>query len=57
MFWWERLVVDRMRNRERVVGTWKEMKTIMRKRFVPKHYYELFNQLQNITEGFKSVEE
>ena len=50
-------MVDRMRNRERVVGTWKEMKTIMRKRFVPKHYYELFNQLQNITEGFKSVEE
>ena len=30
----------------------------MRKRFVHNHYYrKLFNQLQTITQGFKSVEE
>jgi hypothetical protein len=56
--WWERLVVERRRNRERPVSTWEELKTIMKKRYVPKHYYrELFNRLQMITQGTKSVEE
>ena len=55
--WWERLVVERRRNRERPVSTWKELKTIMQKRYVPKHYYrESFNRLQMITHGSKSVE-
>jgi len=54
--WWERLVVER-RNRERPVSTWKELKTIMKKMHVPKHYYrESFNRLQMITHGSKSVE-
>ena len=54
----ERLVVERRRNRERTVSTWEELKTIMKKRYVPKHYYrELFNRLQMITQGNKSVEE
>ena len=58
MVWWERLVVERRRNRERPVSTWEELKTIMKKRYVPKHYYrELFNRLQMITQGTKSVEE
>jgi hypothetical protein len=49
MVWWEKLVVERRRNRERPVSTWEELKTIM-KRYVPKHYYqELFNRLQMIT--------
>ena len=57
MVWRERLVVERRRNRERPVNTWKELKTIMKKRYVPKHYYrELFNSLQMITHGSKSVE-
>jgi hypothetical protein len=51
-------VVERRRNRERPVSTWEELKTIMKKRHVPKHYYrELFNHLQMIIEGNKSVEE
>ena len=37
MVWWERLVVERRRNRERLVSTWVELKTIMKKRYVPKH--------------------
>jgi hypothetical protein len=58
MVWWERLVVERRRNRERPVSTWEELKTIMKKRYVPKKYYrELFNHLQMITQGNKSVEE
>ena len=43
---------------ERLVSTWEELKTIMKKRYVPKHYYrELFNRLQIITQGTKIVEE
>ena len=58
MVWWERLVVERRRNRERPVSTWQELKTIMKKRYVPKHYYrELFNRLKMITQGNKTVEE
>jgi hypothetical protein len=58
MVWWERLVVERRRNRERPINTWEELKTIMKKRYIPKHYYqELFNRLQMITQGNKSVEE
>jgi hypothetical protein len=58
MVWWERLVVERRRNRERPINMWEELKTILKKRYVPKHYYrELFNCLQMITQGNKSVEE
>jgi hypothetical protein len=58
MVWWERLVVERKRNRERPNSIWEELKTIMKKRYVSKHYYrELFNCLQMITQDNKSVEE
>jgi len=58
MVWWERLVVEKRRNKERPVRTWEELKTIMKKRYVPKYYYrELFNCLQMITQGNKSVKE
>jgi hypothetical protein len=36
MVWWERLVVERKRNRERLVRTREELKTIMKKMYVPK---------------------
>ena len=58
MVWWERLVVERRRIRERLVSMWEELKTIMKKMYVPKHYNrELFNCLQMITHYNKSVEE
>jgi hypothetical protein len=58
MVWWERLVVERKRNRERPISTREELKTIIKKRYVPKHYYKvLFNHLQMITQGNKSMEE
>jgi adenylate kinase family enzyme len=51
-------VVERRRNRERPVSIWEELKTIMKKNYVLKHYYrKLFNRLQMITQGNKSVEE
>ncbi|GKU89681.1 hypothetical protein SLEP1_g3787 [Rubroshorea leprosula] len=56
--WWDQLVLSRRRNRERLVDTWEEMKAVMRKRFVPSHYYrDLYQQLQGLTQGSKSVED
>ena len=51
-------MTSRKRNHDRPIETWEEMKAIMRKRFVPTHYYrELYNKLQNLVQGSKSVEE
>ena len=56
--WWDQLVMNRRRNRERPVETWEEMKIVMRKRFVPSYYYrELYNKLQSLRQGNRSVEE
>ncbi|GKV11638.1 hypothetical protein SLEP1_g22878 [Rubroshorea leprosula] len=56
--WWDQLVLSRCRNRERPVDTWEEMKAVMRKRFVPSHYYrDLYRRLQGLTQGSKSVED
>ncbi|XP_062100496.1 uncharacterized protein LOC133806405 [Humulus lupulus] len=46
------------RNREPPVDTWEEMKILMRKRFVPSHYYRrLYQKLQRLNQGSKSVDE
>ena len=38
--------------------TWEEMKRVMWKRFVSTYYYrELYNKLQNLRQGNRSVEE
>ena len=37
--WWDQLVINRRRNRERAIETWGEMKAVMRKWFVLSHYY------------------
>ena len=39
IIWWDQIILSRRRNNERPVGTWEEMKSIMRKRFVSSHYY------------------
>ena len=52
------MVTSRRRNHDRPIEIWDEMKEIMRKRFVPTHYYrELYNKIQYLVQGFKSVEE
>jgi hypothetical protein len=56
--WWDQLVTNRRRNRERQIDTWEEMKVVMRKRFVPSYYYrELYKKLQGLRQGSRSVED
>jgi hypothetical protein len=56
--WWDQLIVSRRRNGERPIETWEEMKTVMRRRFIPSHYYRgLFQKLQTLTQGSKCVED
>ncbi|KAH9717072.1 hypothetical protein KPL71_021688 [Citrus sinensis] len=55
---WDQLVISRRRNKERLIETWDEMKSLMRKRFVPNHYYrDLYQKLQRLTQGSRSVED
>jgi hypothetical protein len=56
--WWEQVVAVREENLQEPIATWGEMKIEMHKRFVPNHYTrDLFNKLQKLTQGTKSVEE
>ena len=56
--WWDQLVTNRRRNNERPVETWGELKALMRRRFVPSHFYrDLYQRLQNLTQGSRSVED
>ncbi|XP_012853107.1 PREDICTED: uncharacterized protein LOC105972678 [Erythranthe guttata] len=58
IIWWDQLLKERRRNYEQPVETWDEMKAIMRKRFIPNYYHrELFNKLQRLTQGSRSVDE
>lgn len=58
LVWWDQLVTSRRRNDEPPIQTWREMKDVMRKRFVPNHYYrELYNKLHNLKQGSRSVDE
>ncbi|RDY03864.1 hypothetical protein CR513_12481, partial [Mucuna pruriens] len=46
------------RNRERSIRTWGDMKSIMRRRVVPRHYHrDLHRKLQSLTQGSMSVED
>jgi hypothetical protein len=56
--WWDQLVTNRRTNHERPIEIWGELKALMRRRFVPSHYYrDLYQKLQNPTQGFMSVED
>ncbi|XP_073300502.1 uncharacterized protein [Primulina huaijiensis] len=58
LIWWDQLVTTRRRYNENPIETWDEMKRVMRKRFVPNHYYrEMFKRLQTLRQGVKSVED
>ena len=40
------------------IETWDEMKVVMRRRFFPSHYYkDLYQNLQSLTQGSKSIED
>ena len=58
LIWWNQVQKERERNREYPVDTWEEMKSLMRRRFVPSWYHrELHNKLQRLTQGSRSVDE
>jgi len=54
--WWDQLVLNRRRNGEPPVGSWAEMKRILRKRFVPSYFYRSIHQkLQSLKQDSRSV--
>ena len=56
--WWDQLVTTRRLNQENPVDSWHEMKSLMRKRFVPSHYHrDLHQKLRRLTQGTRTVEE
>jgi hypothetical protein len=56
--WWEQVVAKREEDLMEPIDTWEDMKLEMQTRFVPDHYNrDLFNKLQKLTQGTKSVEE
>ncbi|KAL4360540.1 hypothetical protein GQ457_04G019860 [Hibiscus cannabinus] len=58
LIWLDQLIASRRRNGERPISTWNGMKAVMRRRFILTHYHrELFNKLQNLTQGNRSVED
>ena len=51
-------MMNRIRNYERLIETWEEMKATMRRRFVLSHYYRnLYQKLQSLTQGYRSVDD
>ena len=51
-------VISRRRSGERPLASWEEMKVLMRRRFVPNHYYrDLYLKLQGLNQGSRSVDE
>ncbi|KAK1602071.1 hypothetical protein QYE76_017114 [Lolium multiflorum] len=56
--WWEQVVTLREEKGDPPIDTWEDMKEEMQARFVPTHYKtDLFNKLQKLKQGTKSVEE
>jgi len=56
--WWTQLGVNRHRNYEGEISTWDELKQIMRKRFIPPHYYrEIKTKLRRLIQGSRTVDE
>jgi hypothetical protein len=51
-------VKNHIRNYERQIDIWDEIKFLMRRRFVSSHYYrKLYQKLQNLSQGTKNVDE
>ena len=58
LIWWNQLQKEREKYGDPLVNTWKEMKRLMRRRFVPSHFRgDLHSELQRLTQGSKSVDE
>ncbi|XP_071923187.1 uncharacterized protein [Coffea arabica] len=58
LVWWDQVRTTRRRMGEPRVRTWRELKALMRKRFVPSYYNrDLHSKLQTLTQGNMSVED
>nr|XP_027062824.1 uncharacterized protein LOC113689221 [Coffea arabica] len=58
LVWWDQVRTHRRRMGEPRVRTWRELKALMRKRFVPSYYNrDLHSKLQTLTQGNMSVED
>ncbi|XP_010534760.1 PREDICTED: uncharacterized protein LOC104810260 [Tarenaya hassleriana] len=56
--WWDREVAERRRARYEPISTWREMKLMMRKRYVPPHFHrELQKKYRTLVQGSRSVED
>ncbi|XP_010530494.1 PREDICTED: uncharacterized protein LOC104807077 [Tarenaya hassleriana] len=56
--WWDREVAERRRTRYEPISTWREMKLMMRKRYVPPHFHrELQKKYRTLLQGSRSVED
>ena len=55
LVWWDQIMSSRKRNYERPIDIWDDLKAIMRRRFIPSHYYRVL--FQSLTQGSKSVED
>ncbi|XP_042465780.1 uncharacterized protein LOC122048251 [Zingiber officinale] len=57
IIWWDQLTLSRRRNRELPIDNWEDMKAVMRRRFVPSHYYrDLHLKVQSLKQGSMTVE-
>jgi hypothetical protein len=54
--WWDQSMINYRRNYKRQVDAWDE-KSLIRKRFVPRHYRELYQMLQSLSQDTKSIDE
>ncbi|OMO99558.1 Retrotransposon gag protein [Corchorus capsularis] len=56
--WWNQLVQSRRRDREIPIETWANLKSAIRKRFVPSYYINsLYQRLQALRQGSMRVDE
>lgn len=56
--WWDQIVTSRRKTGEPHVASWFELKTNMKKRFVPGHCSrEVHQKLRRLTQGSRSVED
>ena len=42
LIWWDQNVISRRRSGERPIVSWEKMKVLMKRRFVPNHFIEIY---------------
>ncbi|KAA3456928.1 hypothetical protein EPI10_003666 [Gossypium australe] len=52
MIWWDQLTTSRRQNGERPISTWAEMKSVMRRRFIPSYYH----RTRSVEDYYKEME-